>query len=271
MSIVDEAIYGKNTPSNVLRQSASDSKYDAMRDLSDVVFGIKRPNRPSNPKGAFSPDSFRSSFADGIGSTSYFQLNLTGLPPFMQGKVNTDVLRTLPMHIKKAQLPDMNIQTNAVNFGGAPPIEYPYENSTGDLSIEIVSSSNLWEREFFTAWQNYIIDYGVKGKNPTFTVAYYNDYVTDIELDYYSEEGEKTTVFTFENVWPKTMTAVDLDWATKDVLTFTVELSYSRWSIKESTNRISQTVHEKTSLMGGVIDALKTIGLDKISKSIKLF
>lgn len=268
MSIIDEAIYGKNTPSNVARQAITEGKYDAIQSLKDAVFGVKRKNRPANSKGAFSPDEFRASFADGIASSSYFQLRFTGVPKFMTGKINVDALRVLPMHIKKAQLPDMSLQTNPVTFGGGIPIQYPYENSTSPLTIEIVASSNLWEREFFTTWQNYIIDYSTIGNRPTFSIAYFDDYVTDIEIDYYNEEGEITSTFLFQDVYPKTMTSVDLDWSAKDVLTFTVELSYSYWSIKSSTSGISKTVFEKTSVSTGILNALKTIGIDKINKGL---
>lgn len=198
-----------------------------------------KKNRPTNKNGAFSPDKFRASFANGLGSTSYFQLRFTRLPPFMiKANVNRDILRLLPMHIKRAQIPDMTLQTNPVVFGGGMPVEYPYENSTSPLTIEVVSSSNLWEREFFTMWQNYIIDYSTSNNNPTYSIAYFKDYVIDLELDYYNEEGERTATFKFESAYPKTLTSVDLDWGTRDVLVFNVELQYSYWSITHTKSNI---------------------------------
>jgi len=269
MSIIDRAIYGKNTPSNVLRQTAGDIKYAGVQSLKDAVFGVQRKNRSTNENGAFSPDKFRSSFANGIASNAYFQFRLARVPKFMEGKVNADVLRTIPMRVQKAAIPDMAIQTNPVTFGGGLPILYPYENSTSPLTLDILSSSNLWEREFFTAWQNYIIDYNTTDKNPTFNIAYYDDYVADAYVDYYNEEGERTTIFKFQDIYPKTLTQVDLDWSSTDaVMTFSVELSYSYWGIDYSTAGISQTVYEKTSVLSGILDALKTMGIDKIDKSI---
>jgi len=185
----------------------------------------------------------------------------------MDGAVNVGVLRLLPLRCQKASLPDMSIQTNQVTYYGVPT-KYPYENSTSSLSIDVISSGNLWEREFFTAWQNYIIDYGTKDKNPTFDVAYYRDFVTSAELDVYNADGEIVTTFAFDNIWPMTMTSVELDWSSKESLSFSVELAYSHWSIKSSKSEISTNIYEKTSVLNSLVDTVKILGLDKLRKTL---
>lgn len=269
MSLIDRAIYGKNSLDSVAQTAGNQAKYEAIQDLSDVVFGVSR-NTKTNKTGEFSVDAFRASFADGIASPALFRFRLVGLPVFMQGLgVNQNVISLLPMRVRRSVLPDLALQTNPVSYYGVPS-KFPYENSTGNLNLEVISSGNLWEREFFTAWQNYIIDYGTPNQNPTFDVAYYNDYVTSAELDVFNSEGEVVTTFLFSEVYPMTLTAVDMDWGSKDQpLIFSVELAYSYWSIKNSKSSISSTTKEKTSPLGAVIDAAKTLGVDKARKSIE--
>lgn len=267
MSLLDRAIYSKQSPKSVGQTIANNVKYGVVQDVSNALFGVKNEVK-RNTEGEFSPDAFRASFADGIASPALFRLRLVSPPSFMQGLgLNTDALRLIPMRAKKAIIPDMALQTNQFSYYGIPR-KYPYENSTGNLNVEVLMSGNLWEREFFTAWQNYIIDYGMKDKNPTLNVAYYNDYIAQIELDVYNVEGEIVTTIVFEECWPMTMTAVDMDWTSNEVMTFSVELAYSKWDIKHSKSEISKTVKEKTSPLDGILDAVKTLGVDKLRKTL---
>lgn len=269
MSIIDRTILTKGTLKSAAGEIANNAKYSALQDISDIAFGVTRkPTKTTGEAGAFSVDAFRASFADGIGSPAYFQFKLKALPPFMQGKVNDDVLRKLPMRMRRSAIPDMALQTHPITYNGVPS-KVAYENSTGDLNIEVVSSGNLWEREFFTAWQNYIVDYSTPDKNPTFDVAYYNDYVTEAELDIYNDEGEKVTTILFNGVYPLSMTMVDMDWTSKDqLLVFSLVLTYAYWSIDYSKSEISKTVYEKTSVLGSLVDTLKTVGIDKVRKTL---
>jgi len=270
-NLLDRAIYGKDSPTNVVKNAATALKYKAVQDLSDAVFGVKRTDK-SSKSGEFSVDSFRASFADGIASPALFRFRISGVPKCMQGIVNKDVLATIPMRVRKAQVPDMALQTNQVTYYGVPS-KYPYENSTSDMNLEVISSGNYWEREFFTAWQNYIIDYGTSDQSPTFDIAYYDDYVAIAELDLYNEDGELVMTYRFEGVYPKTLTIVDVDWTSKDTaIYFSLEFSYSYWSIAYSKSEISTALIKKKNLMNTITDALKEKGMNVINKELnKLF
>lgn len=268
MSIIDRSLLTKNTLKNAAGELVNDAKYKFINDLSDKAFGIKSVEPKKNKRGEFSVDSFRSSFSDGLASPAYFQFRITGFPPFMEGKVNKDVLRLLPMRIRRAQMPDMALQTNPHTYNGIPT-RFPYENSTGTLNLEIISSGNLWEREFFSAWQRYIIDYGTKDQNPTFSIAYYKDFITQAELDVYNDQGDIVSTFLFDGIWPMTMTMVDMDWMAKDTtMVFSIEISYAYWSVKSSTSGISKTIYEETSVGTSVVNTLKTMGINEIRKTL---
>lgn len=217
---------------------------------------------------AFSVDDFRSSFSAGLASPALFRFRLLRLPRFMTaggasisiggvsastggapstaysnieaygnsviGSLSSKAVTELPMHVKAASIMDQNIQWAPTAYYGKP-VKYPTQNSTGDLTLEIVSSGDFWERDFFNIWQNYIIDFGIRANNPTFTIGYYDDYTTEALVEVYNEEGKIVYSITMDGVWPVQVASIGLDWASKDTaLTFSVDLEVAYWSAVSS-------------------------------------
>lgn len=184
----------------------------------------------------FSVNKFKSSFQNGLTDQSLFEFKFTGLPPCLRKIHLTSIIDNLTIHTKKAQMPDMTIQTNPVAYTGAPS-KYPYEHSSSDMGIEVVSSANLWERKFFWDWQQKIVDYGIPGSGnngANFLVGYYNDYVVNGELSIYNKKGDLMSTLVIANCWPMSIGVMDLDWSTKDtVAVFYVTLGFSYWEFKE--------------------------------------
>lgn len=164
----------------------------------------------------FNISDFKSSFKKGLASPNLFH--------FFPGYGGKDLM----MKVKSAQIPDMNIQTFQHSYAGIP-IKYPWENATSDITLSIICSSDLKERDIFVNWQDLIIDY--MNTDRSFTVAYPNDYQFDSILGVYDLKQELVMEFTFEKSWPINVGPVELDWSSKDeIMTFDVTLSYSYWS-----------------------------------------
>lgn len=182
----------------------------------------------------FSVNSFRSSFTDktnGLAKPTLFTFEFTKPPKCLVDR--TQDVNNLIIHTKRAQLPDMSISTYQHTYNGIPS-KYPAENSTSDITIEVITSGNMWERTFFTDWQNKVIDYSTLSNNPSFNIGYYNEYTTNAELTVYDTFHKKTKTYLFEGVWPTQVGIVDMDWSSKDqMMLFFVTLTYSYWSIKK--------------------------------------
>lgn len=185
----------------------------------------------------FSIDNFRSSFA-GLGTASphLFRFELKNLPKLFTsspalikalGNINNS---HLTMRVKSANLPDMNFMTMPHSYYG-PQIKYPHDNLVSDLTVEIIASGNMVEREFISAWQNYIIDYGTRDNNASFNVAYFEDYVADIDIVLYDKLEREIYRVTYQEAYPTNMSQVEVDWGqVNTVLTFRVTFSFSYWS-----------------------------------------
>jgi hypothetical protein len=264
---ISKAVAGGNSLKSIAQRELSELSYD---------FFTPGTTRKKTKNGEFSPDAFRASLTNGIASPALFLFKFSTLPKFMTKGGKDNILQTLQMRVRRAQIPDMSLQTNQFSYYGVPS-KLPYENSTTDLNLEIICSSNLWEREFFSIWQNYIIDYGMmsssKSKGPTFDVAYYDDYVTEATLEIYNEEGgDPTTIFTFEGVYPKTLSSIDVDWSAKDtIMYFSLEASYSYWGVSKSTAGIEEVSTNKKSSIESLLDSINTKGIDTTRKFINNF
>ncbi len=203
----------------------------------------------------FQVDDFRSSFSAGIAIPSKFRFKFMSAPPCLKGNQYAARIQELTMHIKKAQLPDQNIQTNPWALPGAgDPSKYPYENQAGDMNIEIISSGDFWERMFFTSWQNYIINYGISANNVDFLVGYYNDFIVNAEIEVYNIIGDIVYTVQLDGVWPVNLGIVDMDWSTKDThLVFYVTLNYSHWSVKNMAMMATNDKTNSTTTIPGII------------------
>lgn len=178
----------------------------------------------------FSVSSFRGSFKSGLAKPTFFTFNLADKPKMLSD--NFDV-KLLSMRVKRAQVPDMSIQTYQHSYNGVP-IKYPWENSTSDITLEIICSTDMSEHMFFSNWINNIIDYkSTDQTNSTYTVRYRDDYAVEAKLVLYDTQQNKKTGYVFDRMWPIQMNQVEVDWSSKDqIMTFEVTMSYSYWSIK---------------------------------------
>lgn len=192
-------------------------------------------------KKSFNVADFKSSFKDGLTDQSLFEFKFTGLPRCLKGVHEPRTIQSLIMHTKKAQFPDMTISTNNVTLTGVST-KYPYEHTSADMQIEVISSANLWERKFFYDWQQKIVNYGIPAKDGSnFLVGYYDDYVIDAEITVFNKSGQEVSTVVLNNAWPMAVGVLDLDWATKDTVSvFYVTIGYAYWNFKEGSRTLKQ-------------------------------
>lgn len=189
--------------------------------------------QPTSVTTSFDVERFRSSFKKGLSSPVRFLCKLSGLPKSLIGKYKeSDVVHNLSMHTNKSQIPDMNFQTFDYSYFGIP-FKYPHENMTSDLSVSVICSADMWERQFFTEWQKTIGDYDHPDKGPTLLMGFQDDFTTDIEVLVFNEEGKLQKTYVFTKAWPMQMSLVDVDWESKDsTITFNVTFAHGYWGVK---------------------------------------
>ena len=201
---------------------------------------------------SFSVDDFRSSFKTGIASPTKFAFRFSGTPPCLQ--TSGTLFNDLSMHVHRCALPDQSIVTaNWQVHGGGPVVKYPYENSTQDITLEIVSSADHWEKQLFALWQKKIINYGILSKGSDFLVGYYKDYVVNAEIDVFTQQGNLSHTIIIENAWPIQIAPVEMSWDSQNqYINLLVTLTFAYWSYKEE-NLITSTPINKLYTSSGSI------------------
>lgn len=140
-------------------------------------------------------------------------VNVAGLMPEQQ----------LMMLCDQIQMPGLNVNTTPTRTFGEVR-EAPYEYSYEPITIQFYVDSKMDVKTFWDRW--------IKGIQNSTTRAfrYYDQYVCK-NMDIYVENllDQNTYLVRLYEVYPKSVGAIQLDYAAKDVMKIQVTLEYKYW------------------------------------------
>ena len=95
------------------------------------------------------------------------------------------------------------------------------------LSVSFICTYNMYEKRILDEWNEKCVS--VKGG---FNVAYYNDYIGELDIYVLDRSGKKRTYHMhYHEVYPKTVTAVEMNHGTTNAtMRVTAEIQYSYWT-----------------------------------------
>lgn len=138
-------------------------------------------------------------------------------------------LRQLMLFCDQVQIPGLNLSTTQNRTFGEFR-EVPYEKLYGDVNMSFYVDTALYVKSYFDNWMASIQD------PVTRTFAYYNDYTTNIDIQVEDINDEvRYTVKMFE-CYPKTISAIQMDYSNKDVMKLSVTMQYKYWVQSEKVN-----------------------------------
>ena len=109
--------------------------------------------------------------------------------------------------------------------------EVAYGAPTFDaLALTFYCSEELEEKKILDRWQNKVVKTG--GDNPSFNIGYYDDYAkfSKIEVMKLSMSGEVVFKYQYLEVYPKTITSIDLSHGTSSgPVKISATFNYLRW------------------------------------------
>ena len=123
------------------------------------------------------------------------------------------------LYCDQIQLPGLNFSTiQNRTFGEFR--EVPYEKLFGDIAMSFYVDTGMKVKVIFDEWMAYIQD------PTTRTFKYYNDYTCDMMIEVQDlNDNTKYKVNLFE-CYPKTMGAIQLDYASKDIMKLSMTMQY---------------------------------------------
>ena len=173
----------------------------------------------------FSVSNFSSTIAkNGLASPNKFEVIFRAIP----GATNkTADLLQLSLMCDQASLAGRDVQAILdLQYGIRRQVVYNAPAYT-PLSLSWLCTDKMDEKRILDEWNNRCVPV-----NGGFNVAYYNDYIGELDIYVLDRSGkERTYHMHYHEVYPKTVTAVELNHGTTNAtLRVTAEIQYAFWT-----------------------------------------
>jgi hypothetical protein len=191
--------------------------------------------------------------------TSKFEV-LIFAPPALTGTLKNP--EGLKFQCETSELPGYNINTVDGKVYGAhyAVAATPVFN---DLNLTFICAGDLWEKQFFDSWMDYIMPKGDYGYFP----QYRQSYVAPIQVRSYLETPSTPSLFglldktnsagqpyleigpkiayeaKFVEAFPTSVAPVTLNWADDGINRLNVTFKYKRWEKMNSENTVNAAVN----------------------------
>ena len=174
-----------------------------------------------------------SDFKNGIKTLvrpNLFTATISGYSKIVGGRTDTtlpNIDATFGFRCEKAELPGRTLATAEDAVGGGPSLKLPYDVTYNDITLSIICSSDMIEREFFEDWMDRIIGRG--GRSNAGLVSYYADYALGVTLtvEQLNESGKPLIAYILHDIYPTALTPMNASWEeTNTYKRFGVTLAY---------------------------------------------
>jgi len=167
----------------------------------------------------------------GVAKTSHFEVQVTGAGD--AGLENSMMARTDTIDLPGRSL--MTAEHKFTNYG--PLNKVPYGGQTyGDLTMSVILSEDMREKEYFEIWQNSIVntgafDLGVFPQNALskFNTKYFDDYLGTVTIRQYGSAGELRSIYTLNETYPIIINPISMSWAEDAVAKLSVTMAYRNY------------------------------------------
>lgn len=133
-------------------------------------------------------------------------------------------LRDTLLFCDQVQIPGTNYNTSDMRTFGEVR-KAPYERLYEDINMSFYVDKEMKNKIMFDYWLNQI-------QNPwTRTFNYYDDYVTDIVIEVQDLKDQSRYGIKLYEAYPKSIGAIQLDYAGKDIMKLSVNFAYKYYHI----------------------------------------
>ena len=197
----------------------------------------------------FSVSNFSSTIAkNGLASPNKFEVIFRAIPGAHKGAAD---LQQLNLMCDQCSLAGRDVQAVLdLQYGIRRQVAYNAPAYT-PLSLSFLCTDQMLEKTILDKWNNLIVPV-----QRGFHVAYYDDYKGELDVFVLDRSGKKKTYHMhYHEIYPKTVTAVELNHATTNsTLRVTASFEYSYWTTNSFGHREGQTTEGAT----GAINFSKT-------------
>ena len=149
------------------------------------------------------------------------------------------IFRSIPGHTESGDLNQMNLMCDQASLAGRDvqavlDLQYGIRRQVvynapayTPLSLSWLCTDTMDEKRILDEWNDKCVSV-----NGGFNVAYYNDYIGELDIYVLDRSGtERTYHMHYHEIYPKTVTAVELNHGTTNAtLRVTAEIQYAFWT-----------------------------------------
>lgn len=130
---------------------------------------------------------------------------------------------TIAILCDQVQVPGLNYSTTA-NLSYGETREIPYTRLYDHITMSFYVDNDMLTKKYFDDWLLSI-------QNPvTRTFNYYNQYTTDIIIRVEDLNNESPYAVKLFECYPKNISAITLDYSTRDVMKLSLTMAYKYWT-----------------------------------------
>jgi hypothetical protein len=155
----------------------------------------------------------------GMAKTSHFEVMISRPPALLTEPLNSNI-RKIFLFCDQAQLPGSSYETNQVRSYGETK-DVPYSKLYEHVNLSFYVDAGFLVKNFFDSWMDAIQDPNTRDfKYPTTYLA------PKIDITVQDSEDTSRYMCTLYNAFPKSISAVQLDYAGKEVMKLQVSMTY---------------------------------------------
>ena len=165
--------------------------------------------------------------SSGLASPNKFEVVFTRIPITVKG---VDATTQLNLMCDQCSLAGRDVQAQLdLQYGIRRQVVYNAPAYT-PLSLSFLCTDNMDEKRILDKWNDKCVSV-----NGGFNVEYYNNYIGELDVFVLDRSGkERTYHMHYHEVYPKTVTAVELNHGTTNAtLRVTAEIQYAFWSTSD--------------------------------------
>ena len=160
---------------------------------------------------------------EGLMHTNRFSVDMN-VPPILAGNdIYVGDLQKILLHCDSVTLPGLNVSTTqARTFGEIR--EMPYEKLYDNVTINFYVDNTMQVKLLFDTWiNNSIQDLYTRKFN------YYKQYTSDMMINVFDKNENQRYVVRLFECYPKSVSAIQMDYSSKDVMRLQVSMNYKYW------------------------------------------
>ena len=127
---------------------------------------------------------------------------------------NSDLVKSINLRAENVNIPGVNLDITQVKRYGIGPFQ---KIATGiifpDVSISFIDDSVNTVWKYLYQWFNGIFQYTGNSNKPLYTFSYKDNYVADILIHIYSNDGTEVTRINLKEAFPTILGDVSMGWS----------------------------------------------------------